>query len=188
MISRPAAGDPHHYDPQDLCAGGKRRVAQRAAELVPENGTIPLDSGTTVYELSRQLAQRRGLHVATNDLICALSSNPEISVFMLGGALRTANFSMNGPFTENVIRQLHADAVDFSRGLMDFSMDELPTKRLMIRSAWQIVLLCCHTKLESSVFVSICPLSDIDVIITEAETDPGILAKLEEQGIKVFTA
>ena len=76
MISRPAAGDPHHYDPQDLCAGGKRRVAQRAAELVPENGTIPLNSGTTVYELSRQLAQRRGLHVATNDLICALSSNP----------------------------------------------------------------------------------------------------------------
>ena len=114
---------------------------------------------------------------------------------MLGGALRTANFSMNGPFTENVIRQLHADtaflsadAVGFSRGLMGFSVDELPTKRLMIRSVRQTVLLCCHTKLESSAFVSICPLRDIDVIITEAETDPGILVKLEEQGIKVFTA
>lgn len=61
MILRPVAGDPHHYDPQALCAGGKRRIAQRATELVPENGTIPLYSGTTVYELARQLAQHRGL-------------------------------------------------------------------------------------------------------------------------------
>lgn len=196
-LPRQTANEPSFHARQDLFGDEKQRIARRAMEFVLENATLLLDSGTTVYELAKRLALRSRLNIATNDLQSAmsLSSNPELSVFVLGGTLRARHFSMNGLFTEQVIQQLHADtaflsvdAVDLQTGLMAFSMEEMPTKRLMIRSAQRTILLCDHSKFENVAFVSICPVSDIDIIITGSEIDSGILARLREQDVTVITA
>lgn len=196
-LSKQTAYEPSFNARQDLFMDEKRRIAQRAMECVLENATILLDSGTTVFELAKQLTHAKHLNIATNDLnsAMALSMNPDISLVVLGGSLRTSHYSMNGLFTEDMIRQLHADmafisvdALDFETGLMGFSMEEMPTKRLMIRSAQRAIVLCDHSKFESVAFVNICPLCDVDMIITGREADPAILAKLEEQGITVLTA
>ena len=109
--------------------------------------------------------------------------------------LSAAYLGVNGLFTEEMIRQLHADmaflsvdAIDLSSGLMSFSMEEMPTKRMMIQSARRIVVLCDHSKFESLAFVNICPLSSVDIVITGKETPPAILEQLKEQGITVLTA
>ena len=196
-LSKQTAYEPSFTARQDLFVDEKRRIAERAMEFVLENTTILLDSGTTVYEMAKHLAHAKHLNIATNDLnsAMALSMNPDITLFVLGGTLRTSHYSMNGMFTEEMIRQIHADiaflsvdAVDIETGLMSFSMEEMPTKRLMIHSAQRTVVLCDHSKFESVAFVNICPISDIDVIITGREADPQVLAKLEELGITVLTA
>lgn len=195
--SRQTAYEPSFNARRDLFVDEKRRIAARAMELIVENATILLDSGTTVYELAKQLSGAKHLNIATNDLNSAmsLSTNADLSLFVLGGSLRPSHYSMNGLFTEEMIRQLHADmaflsvdAIDLKAGLMSFSMEEMPTKRLMIQSAQRRVVLCDHSKFKNLAFVNICPLSSIDIVITGKETSPSILAELEEQGITVLTA
>lgn len=193
---RQSAYEPTFEMRQDLFVEEKQRIARRAMEFVCENATIFLDSGTTTYELAKLMTGRKHLYVATNDLQSAtvLSKTPEISVIVLGGSLRANHYSMNGIFTEEMIRQIHADtaflsidAVDADIGLMGFSMEEIPSKRLMVQSAQRTVVLCDHSKFDSVAFINICPLNQVDVIITGKEANPEILSRLEEGGIVVLT-
>ena len=92
------------------------------------------------------------------------------------------------------MRQIHADttflsidAMDFDVGPMNFSMEEIPTKRLMLQASQRTIILCDHSKFESVAFVNICPLTQVDMIITGRETAPEHLKRLEEAGIKVLT-
>lgn len=174
----------------------KQRIARAALQYIQDDETIILDSGTTVHELAKLLADAKNLYIATNDLhsAMALSDNPNISVIVLGGILRTSHFSLNGLFTEDILRQIHADttflsidAIDFDVGPMNFSMEEIPTKRLMLQASQKTIVLCDHSKFESVAFVNICPLSQVDLIITGKEIAPQHLKRLKENNIKVLT-
>ena len=174
----------------------KQRIARAALDFIQDNETIILDSGTTVNQLAKLLAGSKNLYLATNDLHSAmdLSGNPDISVIVLGGILRTGHFALNGLFTEDILRQIHADtaflsvdALDFNVGPMVFSMEEIPTKRLMIQSSQKSIILCDHSKFESIAFVNICAFSKIDLIITGKETAPEHLRRMEELNIKYLT-
>lgn len=176
----------------------KQRIARAALDFIQENETVILDSGTTVHELAKLLADAKNLYIATNDLhsamALAMTNNPDISVIVLGGILRNSHFSLNGLFTEDIIRQIHADttflsidAVDFDVGVMGFSMEEIPTKRLMVQASQRTIVLADHSKFDAVAFVSICPLSGVDMIITGKEISPHHLKRLEEGNIKVLT-
>ena len=66
---------------------GKAAMARVAAAMVPEAGTVLLDSGSTTHAIALELATRRGLTICTNSLANALAlcSVPGNRVFMLGG-------------------------------------------------------------------------------------------------------
>jgi DeoR family glycerol-3-phosphate regulon repressor len=68
-------------------AEGKAAIARAAARLIPENGSVLLDSGTTTAALVQELAMRPGLTICTNSLnhataLCRVAGN---RVVMLGG-------------------------------------------------------------------------------------------------------
>lgn len=165
--------------------------------MVSRNETLLLDSGTTIGEFAKHLSGFRDpCYVATNDLQSAmvLSGNESVVLTVLGGLLRQGHFSLNGYFTENMIEQLHADkvfmgvdAIDLDIGCMNFSVEEVQTKRRMVQAAKKVIVLCDHSKFESIAFVNICPLTDIDLIITGKEIKPDILHNLREQGVQVET-
>ena len=50
----------------------KRRIAQKAAELVRDGDVIAMDFGTTVLEFARCLIKKKELSIVTNDLRVAL--------------------------------------------------------------------------------------------------------------------
>jgi len=181
---------------KDMFLDEKQRIAAAAASLVQENETLILDSGTTVYELAKALVNTKNLYIATNDLqsAMALTANHDISLIVIGGTLRNSYYSLTGIFTESIITQIHADklflgvdAVDPEIGLMNFSVDEIKAKRLMIKASHQVIALCDHSKFESTAFANICSFSDIDMIITGKEADKNILKRLEDKGVKIMT-
>ena len=68
-------------------AEGKAAIARAAARLVPEGGSVLIDSGTTTAALVLELAMRPGLTICTNSLnhainLCRVPGN---RVVMLGG-------------------------------------------------------------------------------------------------------
>jgi len=181
---------------KDYYADEKKRIVTAAMTLIQEKETLLLDSGTTVYALAQELKDSKNLYIATNDLNSAmiLAGNPDISLIVLGGTLRNSHYSLNGYFTEGMISQIHADkvflgvdAVDFNIGFMNFSIDEIQTKRLMIQASHEVIVLCDHSKFESVAFTNICSFKDVDLIITGKEIDKTILEKLKECDVRVMT-
>lgn len=175
----------------------KTRIAIAAAEMIQNNDTIILDSGTTVCQLAKQINQKFSkLYIATNDLNTAmiLSDNHAIDLMVLGGNLRHDYYSLNGLFTENSLAEIHADkvfmgvdAVDLKIGLMNFSMEEVKTKRLMIKASNEVIILCDHSKFENIAFMNICSFREINMIITGREIRPDILKKLQNMNVNVKT-
>lgn len=181
---------------QDMFYDEKHRIAQAAHSLISTNETLLLSGGTTIHEFSKTLHDISPLYIATNDLMSAveLSHFNNVDLMVLGGSLRKSHFSLNGYFTENMISQIHADkafigvdAVDFDTGFMNFSIEEIPASKLMIKASREVIVLCDHSKFNKVAFVNICKFEDVDLLITDTDIDDESLGRLKELGVEVMT-
>ena len=180
---------------EDLFADEKARIARYAHDLVKPGETLILDSGTTIHEFSKTLYDISPLYVATNDLKSAteLAHCTNIDLVVLGGSLRKNHFSLHGYFTDNMIMQLHADrafigvdGIDFNLGLMNFSSEEVQSKKLMMQVSKQVIVLCDHSKFDKIAFINICSLNKVDLLITGKETEQKYIDNLNSLGIKAI--
>lgn len=80
----------------------KKAIARQVALQVRDGDSIVLDSSTTSYFLSEEIASRRGLTVVTNGLRSAslLMDQSDATVIMPGGILRRSSGSMVGPLSD----------------------------------------------------------------------------------------
>lgn len=189
--------EPPYTIRQDMFLDEKARIGQVACNLVKPNETLFISAGTTLHEFAKTLKKAPSpLYVATNDLMIAMeiSRYPQFELMVIGGSLRHNHFSLNGFFAENAITQIHADkafigadAIDPNIGFMNFSVEEIQAKKLMIQASKEIIVLCDHSKFEKIAFVNICGLEDVDVLITGKEAPASAIAKLEEVGVRVIT-
>jgi DeoR family fructose operon transcriptional repressor len=97
----------------------KRRIAERALELIEDGDTIILDTGTTCLELARLLGHRRDLTVVTNDLPIALclESVETVRVLFMGGLVRRNHHCtvIHGSASRDILAGLSVDKA-FERG------------------------------------------------------------------------
>ncbi|MDZ7765909.1 MAG: DeoR/GlpR family DNA-binding transcription regulator [Melioribacteraceae bacterium] len=68
----------------------KQAIGKAAAQLINENDTIILDSGTTTQELTKELKNVKNLTIITNALNIAgqFVNDEDTKIIMLGGLLR----------------------------------------------------------------------------------------------------
>jgi len=134
--------------------------------------------------------------VATYDLYIAseLVKSDNIELFVAGGKVRKNFGTLTGYFTEEMVRQIHADvfflsadAIDLTHGCMSYNIDEISVKKELIKSAKKTIALCDHTKFKAIAFMNICKLSDIDILITGKEIDDYTMSILKEENIEVLT-
>ena len=66
---------------------GKRAIGKLAAEMVPDDSTLLIDSGTTTLCMADYLTDRRRLTVVTNDIHIAqrLGGRNDNKVLLTGG-------------------------------------------------------------------------------------------------------
>ena len=180
---------------QDMYYDEKRRIAEAARSLISANETLLLGGGTTIHEFSKTLRDLSPLYIATNDLMSAveLSRFDNIDLMVLGGSLRKNHFSLNGYFTEYMVGQIHADkafigvdAVDLNTGFMNFSVDEIPVNKLMIKASREVIIVCDHSKFNKVAFVNICKFEDVDLLITDKDADMNLVNAIQELGVEVM--
>ena len=83
---------------------------------------------------------------------------------------------------------MSADAASAASGLTTPYREEAAWKRAIIRSARRVVMLLDHSKFGDEHFVRFAQWTDIDVLVTNTETDPDQLAVIEASGTTVVTA
>ena len=175
----------------------KQIIGRKAANFVHEGDTIMIDSGTTTMEFVRNLDKKIPLTVITNALIIAyqLSKNNNISVIMPGGFLRNKSFSLIGTPTEKSLRNyfcdklfLGVDGIDFDYGLSTPNIEEAHFNSAMIEMSNQIIVLADSSKIHKRSLAFICPVSKIDIIITDSGISNEQKTSFENAGVEVIIA
>ncbi|MGN9769012.1 DeoR/GlpR family DNA-binding transcription regulator [Micromonospora sp. SD12] len=169
----------------------KRAIAGRAAALVEPGMAVALSAGTTTAALATLLADVRGLTVVTNSIPVAdaLHQNPRADrTVVLTGGIRTPSDALTGPVAEAAIGSLNVDVLFLGvhgmsprTGFTTPNLLEAGTNRCLIEASRRLVVLADHTKWETVGMATIAPLSEADVLVTDAGLPPEARAQLAEQ-------
>ncbi|NDL62004.1 DeoR/GlpR family DNA-binding transcription regulator [Acerihabitans arboris] len=152
----------------------KTQIAHLAASLVPEQGVVFLDSGTTVAQLAKQLNLRNDLTIVTNSMIAAqVLQDTGNQLLVTGGELRQASFSYVGSWAIKALQQIKVDIAfmgcdGFHDGGPSIrSFRELDIKEAAITSAKRSVLLADSSKFQQTGMYLYAPFESFDVFIIE---------------------
>lgn len=173
----------------------KARIAEAALGLVPQQGSVALDAGTTTAALAELLPAGRDLTVLTNSLpiASALVSSPSIKVLICGGRVRSRTLATvdeaAARFLEDFspdVAFVGANGVDAGRGLTTPDESEAATKRAFVRCARRVVVLADHTKVGDEHFVRFARPDEVDLLITDSGLSDETAANLERSGMEVL--
>jgi DeoR family transcriptional regulator, fructose operon transcriptional repressor len=192
-LVEPGLGERHRTHSEQ-----KRAIAAAALALLPgPDGSIALDGGTTTAALAEILPADRRLLAVTSSVPIAsrLSVTAGITLHVLGGRVRGITQSAVGESTVAALTDLRADVVflgtnGISAGYGFSTPDEAEAtvKRAMTRAGQRVVVLGDSSKLGREHLVRFAAIEDVDVLVTDDEADPAVVAELESQGIEVLVA
>lgn len=171
----------------------KQRIALAAAAHIHEGDIIILDSGSTTYQLARQLLPRRQLTVVTNDLKIAslLAVNPSITLICTGGASRANVYTLLGSQTEQFLKTIRvdrtflgADAIHPDGIVSNVNLDEVAIKQAMLSAGSQRILLADSSKFGVRGFARVCEIKDLDLVITDDGLEKEWLQRFDNWTLK----
>lgn len=172
----------------------KHRIAIRALEELPANGTILLDSGTTTMALAALLMAEKPLTVVTNSVSIAnvLRSRAGLELYSLGGRVRSVTGAAVGSWVEAGLADLSVDVAFMGtngctpeRGLTTPDQEEAAAKRAMVKAARRVVVLTDSSKIGRDTLHRFAPLDDVAMLITDTGLDVDVADSFDAAGIDV---
>lgn len=183
-----AARDTHQLDE-------KEAIARACAGLIQPNQSVILDAGTTIYHVARHL-ESQSLQVITNSLPVAglFGNNPRAEVLVSGGVVYPRLGVLVGPLAVEAFSRLHADVAIMSSG--GITLDGITNshgllidiQKAMIAAARRVVFCLDHTKWDRKSVSFLCPLDDVDVLVTDARAPASLVDEIRRRGIQVLLA
>lgn len=171
----------------------KRRIGQRAIELLSPQDALIIASGTTVQAFARCIPNMK-MTVITSamNVVMELLDKPDIEIIQLGGIIRHSSASVVSEYAIRMLDNfacnklfLGVDGIDPEYGLSTTHLQEASLNRMMIHSATKTIVLADSSKFGRRGFSKICDMSDIDHVITDSGTPAKMLDAMAEQGVKV---
>lgn len=175
----------------------KKRIARTAAQLIRNGDSIFVGSGSTTAYLIPYLTHYRDLTVVTNALNIAtdLTSADNLTVVVVGGMLRAPELSLVGHIAEQALAEVRVDkvfmgmaAVSLEAGLSNDYLPEVMTDRKLFEMHAEKILLADHTKFGRVSSAYVAPVERLNTIVTDTETEDGIIESIKRLGVKVLIA
>ncbi len=171
----------------------KRLIGRHAASLINDHDTIFLNAGSTTLEVLRHISGKKVKVVTNNALAPSLELDPDIELIMLGGEYRPQSKSLIGELTLSGISRIFSsltilgiNGISIKKGFTSAVYQETTVNAAMIEnSSSQIVVVADHTKMNKVSSFLTCPLSRIDLVITDWQSPASLLDELRENGVKV---
>ena len=175
----------------------KARIGRMVSSLIADRETVFLGSGTTVFEVAKNLRDRKNLTVITNSLpvLNALAGLREVTVISLGGMLRDSELSFIGHITEQALAEVRVDKVvmgtrgiSLEHGLTNDYLPETLTDRAILKIGREVIIAADHTKVNRVSAALLAPLNVMHTFVTDSKTDKKFLQALKKIGIDVIVA
>ena len=173
----------------------KQRIGKAAAALIQPHSFVYFDSGTTTLEAVRNIPANLAFTAITNSLLVAseLCSNPNVSVFMIGGEIHQSSYTATGNMTVDRLKGFKVDMAFLSTkaftspyGCYETLLSLIEIKRTAAAIATQVILVADSSKFTNNALCQSIPVEDIDIIVTDDGVDPAISADLESLGKQVI--
>jgi DeoR/GlpR family transcriptional regulator of sugar metabolism len=174
----------------------KRRIGARVAQLLDDGESVVLDGGTTVLEVARALGDIR-LTVLPLSLhaVQVLGAHDRIRLVLPGGEIRRGELAFVGALTEHAFEVMRFDTLVLGvcglttrDGVTAHDLAEAQVKRAAVRASVRVVAAADGSKLGRTTFGRVCPISDIDVLCTDATAPEEQVADLRAAGVEVHVA
>jgi DeoR family fructose operon transcriptional repressor len=173
----------------------KGRIGKLTAGLIEDGQTVILDGGSTVAAVARELAAK-SLHIVTNSLPIAesLESLRNIELTLTGGYLDPRLRVMLGPFCEQMLSGIRADAVIMGIGSISetgFSNNNtlvVGSEQKMIEIAGKVIIVADRTKYGRGGMFPVAPLNAADIVVSDSELAPECQELLRSNGVDVLLA
>ena len=157
----------------------KDKIAEYVAQMIDDNDTVMLNSGTTTLSIFRKIPQSLNLSIVTNSIAIALEAavNPSFNVVLLGGSINpkyqyvygdNANAQLKGYHADKLI--LSVDGIAAADGFTTYYEREAEIDKLMLTNSATRIVAADSSKLGRTAFKHIAPISEADYIITNFDS------------------
>lgn len=162
----------------------KEAIGKKCSEFINNGDCIFIDSGSTTFQIAKQLASKKDLTIITNSIpvVNELMMITDFEVIIIGGRIRhdersvvTYDYIFN--FSELNIQKsfICAGGVTVEKGISDFNMQEAVTRKIIIERSKEVFVAADSSKFYQDVTINIATLDKIDYIITDANLDRNIV-------------
>ncbi|MCB9067309.1 MAG: DeoR/GlpR transcriptional regulator [Calditrichae bacterium] len=185
------------FEKQKYHTEEKEQIGKRAAELVEDNETIIIDSGTTTQFVAKHLANKKNITVITHAINIAyeLAPYPQIEVILTGGVLRNNSYSLVGPHAEEFIKSFYVhkfflglDGFDLAFGLSTQNVMEAKLNALMAQNAQRVIAVCDSSKFHRRGFAQIIAADKLHAIVTDKKVPDDIRQWATKNQIELLIA
>lgn len=182
---------------QALASDEKGRIARAVAQRIPDGCSLIMNLGTTIEAVAHELRHHRGLRVITNNphIAILLSTSRDCEVILAGGLVRPSDQGLVGEATVEFIRQFKVDigligisGIEADGTLRDYDFREVKVARTIIAQSRSVWLAADHSKFNRPAMVELGPLSDIDLLFTDAPPPDEFSALLSQSAVECVVA
>ena len=177
----------------------KKRIAHRAAAMIEPHDTIFIGEGTTASMVARFVDPALPFTLFTNNLgvIPELETNHMAAeLVLLPGTYNPTTHALAGPLTMEMIRQINAnkvfigaDGLSIRAGVSTPDLEIATIERNMIQQTrGQVIVMADHPKFGLVAEISIVPLKQIDILITNRKIPSDFQKNLDKTGVHVVIA
>jgi DeoR/GlpR family transcriptional regulator of sugar metabolism len=168
-------------------------IARKALSLIKTGDTILLDGGTTTYALAGLLDMP--LTVITNNVPVAalLAGKTNMEVIITGGRILPDSQATAGAYAINLLEKSHVDiyflgvcSLHHKIGITSLDYFECEVKRAMVDCSDRIVALTGHNKIGTSEAYKICPIDQLDTIVTEINPEHEMFEPYRKKNIQIL--
>ena len=192
---------PNNIESWDYRAGRyaerKLRIADEMLCYIPDNATVALDSGTTMFSVAKLLKQKQNLTIITNDLHIAdaLCSGTDHEVLFVGGVMQRAEEITAGYYSLDFLKYfahidvtvLTADGFDPKLGISDHNVDMGSLKMEYIRRSEKVFAMFDSSKFVSKAPYHVCPTERIDLLITDDKVSEESVREIRRKNVRMIT-
>ena len=174
-----------------LNVAAKRAIAKAAVALCVDGEAIIINGGTTTFEMGEFLRERR-LKVLTNSypLAASLIHDSKCRVALPGGEVYREQKLIVSPFEDDAIQHYSAARMFMSAisigplGVIEGDPLVARAEAKLLKRADKLVVLADSSKFVPRGSLVVCPLSRIDILITDANAPKEALDMLREAGVE----
>lgn len=174
----------------------KQQIACIAKRFLKEHDRIFLASGSTMDMFASALIHYLPLTIVTDAVNVAyeLYQDSRLSIYMLGGELRSNSLTLTGPIAQSNLKQfqlskafLSVNAIDEEGNLYTDSVVESGLLETLFSIVEEIYILCDSSKLNTRDFIAISHEQSY-TLITDQGADQDLLDAYRRHGIRIADA